>query len=107
MVGRTIRNAPDVPVPSASIILKRNSRGPDHRNVWVTETGLIPHSFPFLGLIFTSGRRYIIPEGIHDFSVWARLPGFARVGLRFVGHAVKDISFKMSSPSVVPTAGPV
>ncbi|KAJ7907528.1 hypothetical protein B0H13DRAFT_1879469 [Mycena leptocephala] len=39
MVGRTIRNAPDVPVPSASIILKRNSHGPDHRNVWVTETG--------------------------------------------------------------------
>jgi hypothetical protein len=27
-------------VPSASIILKRNSRGPDHRNVWVTETAV-------------------------------------------------------------------
>ncbi|KAJ7776663.1 hypothetical protein B0H14DRAFT_2631674 [Mycena olivaceomarginata] len=39
--SEAIQNAPDVPVPSASIILKRNSRGPDHRNVWVTETGII------------------------------------------------------------------
>jgi hypothetical protein len=39
MGGRTLPNAPDVPVPSASIIFKRNSRGTDHRNVWVTETG--------------------------------------------------------------------
>ncbi|KAJ7616993.1 hypothetical protein DFH06DRAFT_1145322 [Mycena polygramma] len=39
MGGASIPNAPDVLVTPAPIIFNRNSRGADHRNVWVTETG--------------------------------------------------------------------
>ncbi|KAJ7642768.1 hypothetical protein DFH06DRAFT_1427525 [Mycena polygramma] len=39
MGGASVPNAPDVPVTPAPIIFNRNSRGADHRNVWVTETG--------------------------------------------------------------------